>query len=120
MSTHRQTVGRWGEDTAAEYLKAHGYNILARNVHTPHGEIDIVANKDDLILFVEVKTRSSHSFAYPEDSVTRRKQAHLLSAAQEYLDQHPESGETWQFDVIAVEGQPGGKAHIEHFENVIS
>ena len=120
MSNRRQAVGRWGEDTAAEYLTAHGYAILARNVHTPHGEIDIVAGKDDLTIFVEVKTRSSHSFAYPEDSVTPRKQAHLLSAAQEYLDRHPESGETWQFDVIAVEGQPGGKAHIEHFENVIS
>jgi putative endonuclease len=119
MSTRRQTVGRWGEDTAAEYLKVHGYTILARNVHMPHGEIDIVASKDGLILFVEVKTRSSHSFAYPEDSVTRRKQAHMLSAAETYLDQHPESGETWQFDVIAVEGQPGGKAQIEHFENVI-
>jgi putative endonuclease len=119
MSTRTQTVGRWGEDIAAEYLKTHGYTILARNVHTPHGEIDIVASKDDLILFVEVKTRSSHSFAYPEDSVTRRKQAYMLSAAETYLDQHPESGETWQFDVIAVEGQPGGKARIEHFENVI-
>jgi len=120
MSARTQAVGRWGEQTAAEYLQALGYTILARNLHTPHGEIDIVAGKDDLILFVEVKTRSSHSFAYPEDSVTRRKQAHMLSAAETYLEQHPESGETWQFDVIAVEGQPGGEAHIEHFENVIS
>jgi putative endonuclease len=119
MSARTQAIGRWGEQTAAEYLQARGYTILARNLHTPHGEIDIVAGKDDLILFVEVKTRSSHSFAYPEDSVTRRKQAHMLSAAETYLEQHPESGETWQFDVIAVEGQPGGKAQIEHFENVI-
>ena len=119
MSARTQAIGRWGEETAAEYLQARGYTILARNLHTPHGEIDIVAGKDDLILFVEVKTRSSHSFAYPEDSVTRRKQAHMLSAAETYLEQHPESGETWQFDVIAVESQPGGKAQIEHFENVI-
>lgn len=119
MSTRKQVVGRWGEDAAAEYLTANGYLVLSRNVHSAHGEIDIVASKDGLLVFVEVKTRSSHTFAYPEDSVTLRKQAYLLSAAEEYLQAHPESGESWQFDVIAVEGTPGGKAQIEHFENVI-
>jgi putative endonuclease len=120
MSTRKQIVGRWGEDAAAQYLVANGYLVLARNVHSAHGEIDIVASKDGLLVFVEVKTRSSHAFAYPEDSVTRRKQAYMLSAAEEYLQAHPESGESWQFDVIAVEGTPGRKAQIEHFENVIS
>jgi putative endonuclease len=119
MSTRRQVVGRWGEDAAAGYLAVNGYTILARNVHGAHGEIDIVASKDGLLVFVEVKTRRSHTFAYPEDSVTHRKQAHLLSAAEEYLQAHPESSESWQFDVIAVEGQPGGIAKIEHFENMI-
>jgi len=119
MSTHTQVVGRWGEDTAAQYLAANGYTVLARNVHSAHGEIDIIASKDGLLIFVEVKTRSTHTFAYPEDSVTRRKQAYLLSAAEDYLQAHPESGDSWQFDVIAVEGTPGGKAQIDHFENVI-
>ena len=120
MSTRRQVIGRWGEDVAAEYLVANSYSVLARNVHSEHGEIDIVACKGGLLVFVEVKTRSSHTFSYPEDSVTRRKQAYMLSAAEEYLQAHPESGESWQFDVIAVEGTPGEKAQIEHFENVIS
>lgn len=119
MTTRKQTIGRWGEDTAAEYLEAHGYNVLKRNVRTTHGEIDIVASKEGLLVFVEVKTRSSHTFAYPEDSVTRRKQTFMLSAAEDYLQANPESGDSWQFDVIAVEGTPGGKAQIEHFENVI-
>jgi putative endonuclease len=120
MSNRRQVVGRWGEDSATDYLKANGYTLLARNVHSAHGEIDIVASKGGLLVFVEVKTRSSHAFAFPEDSVTRRKQAYMLSAAEDYLQAHPESGDSWQFDVIAVEGTPGGKALIEHFENVIS
>jgi len=119
MSNRRQVVGRWGEDAAAEYLAANGYTVHARNVHSAHGEIDIVASKDGLLVFVEVKTRSSHKFAYPEDSVTRRKQTYMLSAAEEYFQAHPESGESWQFDVIAVEGRPGGNPQIEHFENVI-
>lgn len=119
MINSKQATGRWGEDAATEYLKANGYEVLARNVHGTHGEIDIIANKDGLLVFVEVKTRRSHDFAYPEDSVTHRKQAYLLSAAEEYLQAHPESSDSWQFDVIAVEGKPGGKAQIAHFENVI-
>lgn len=119
MRTGRQATGQWGEDEAAAYLSAKGYIVQARNVHGAHGEIDIVAIKDGLLVFVEVKTRRSHSFAYPEDSVTRRKQAYMLSAAEEYLQAHPESGDSWQFDVLAVEGKPGGKAQIVHFENVI-
>jgi putative endonuclease len=119
MTNRKQTLGRWGEDAAAEYLQSRGYKILARNVRTPHGELDIVARKDDLLLFVEVKTRSSHSFAYPEDSVTKRKQIHMLSAAEHYLDLDPDPPETWQFDVLAIERGPDREPVITHFENVI-
>ncbi|MGD0751477.1 MAG: YraN family protein [Anaerolineales bacterium] len=120
MTTQKQAMGQWGEETAAAYLEDHGYTILGRNFHTAHGEIDIVASKASLLIFVEVKTRSSHAFAYPEDSVTRRKQAHLLSAAADYLQAHPESGESWQFDMIAIERKAGRSPEIVHFENVIS
>jgi putative endonuclease len=120
MKNHKQAIGIWGEDLARTYLEENGYAIIARNVRTAHGEIDIIASKDELIVFVEVKTRTSHVFAYPEASVTPRKQTHMLSAAEAYLDQHPEFSDSWQFDVIAIEGKPGGQAHIEHFENVIA
>jgi putative endonuclease len=119
MKTRRQEIGRWGEDCAAEYQTAKDYAILARNVHCAHREIDIVASKDGLLVFVEVKTRSSLDFAYPEDSVSHRKQVYKLSAAEDYLQAHPESGESWQWHVIADEDNVAGKARIEHFENVI-
>jgi putative endonuclease len=119
MTGKTQATGQWGEEIATRYLNSQGYAILARNFHTAHGEIDIVASKETEIIFVEVKTRSSHAFAYPEDSVTRRKQAAMLSAAQDYLQTHPGIVESWQFDVIAIEGKPGGKPEIVHFENVI-
>jgi len=119
MSNRKQALGRWGEETAAQYLQANGYTIRERNLHTSHGELDIIAERDGLLVFVEVKTRGSHSFAYPEASVTAGKQAHLLSAAEAYFQQHPECGDTWQFDVIAVEWKPGQKPEIVHFENVI-
>ena len=119
MSPSRQQVGRWGEEAAARYLQANGYTILGRNFRTAHGELDLVVQKEGVLVFVEVKARSSHAFAYPEASVTLRKQAHLLSAAEEYIQAYPESPETWQFDVLAIECGPDGKAVITHFENVI-
>jgi putative endonuclease len=120
VSDRRQRLGRWGEEAAAKYLQASGYAIVGRNVRLGHDEIDLIARKEDLLVFVEVKTRTSSSFAYPEDSVTMHKQTRMLAAAERYLDDHPESPESWQFDVIAVEGSPEREAIITHFENVIS
>jgi putative endonuclease len=120
MTTKKQAFGRWGEETAAAYLESNGNTILGRNFHATHSEIDIIASKAAVLTFVEVKTRSSHAFAYPKDSVTQRKQAHMLSAAVEYLQAHPESCESWQFGVIAIEQKPGDNPAIVHFENVIA
>jgi putative endonuclease len=113
----QQRVGRWGEQAAAEYLEEKGYTILARNFRTQHGEVDIIARQENVLVFVEVKTRSSNRFGYPEHSVTPRKKMHILSAAEKYILEHPEF-QTWRVDVIAVEGETG-EAKIVHFENVV-
>jgi len=105
MSTHRQKIGAWGEGVAAEYLEKQRYEVIARNVRTPYGEIDIVAKKDGIISFVEVKTRTTNRFGPPEISVTPRKQEHMISAAEHYAQQN--EIDHWQIDVIAVEGKPG-------------
>jgi putative endonuclease len=120
MSNHKQVYGQWGEEMAVKFLTDNGYSVLTRNLRSAHGEIDIIVHKDGLLVFVEVKTRRSHTYGYPEDAVTTRKQAFMLSAAEEYLLAHPDGNESWQFDVIAIVGTPGGKVQIEHFENVIS
>ncbi len=112
----QQRVGRWGEQAAAEYLQGCGYQILARNFRTAHGEIDIIARQENVLVFVEVKARSSNRYGYPELSVTPRKRMHLLSAAEKYILEHPEFS-TWRVDVIAVEGETG-EAKVTHFENV--
>jgi putative endonuclease len=116
MSRRNQKVGAWGESVAAEYLEEHGYIIVARNVRTPYGEIDIVAEKDGTI-FVEVKTRTSNSLGPPEISVTPRKQEHMLATAEHYAQEH--ELDHWQIDVIAVEGKPGAQPKFTHFENAI-
>jgi putative endonuclease len=118
--SHKQALGRWGEAQAAEYLSQRGYHILERNVRTPYGELDLVARQEAVLVFVEVKTRSSAAFGLPEAAVTPRKQAHLLAAAQAYLQAHPNLQGDWRVDVIAVQRPPRGKApEITHFENAL-
>jgi putative endonuclease len=117
MSDRNQKIGGWGESVAAEYLEKHGYAVIARNVRTPYGEIDIVAEKDGFTIFVEVKTRTSSSLGPPEISVTPRKQEHMLAAAEHYAQEN--EIDHWQIDVIAVEGKPGKQPVFMHFENAI-
>jgi putative endonuclease len=128
MSRERQVLGKWGENIAADYLSAKGYSILARNIRTPYGEIDLIANlpgklpsESDIFVFVEVKTRATSAFGNPEESVNSRKQAHLLSSAQYYMQVHPEMNSDWRIDVIAVQRLgPSKPPVITHFENAVS
>lgn len=130
MSQSRQELGRWGEALAADYLVDQGYTIVARNERTPYGEIDLVAQKvsgptvesrqpQEVLVFVEVKTRTSQSFGYPEEAVTPRKQMNLISAAQHYLQEHPDLDLDWHIDVIAIERYPDRAPIIHHFENAL-
>ncbi len=118
-STHNCKIGGWGEGVAADWLTERGCKIVARNVRTPYGEIDIVARQDDVTLFVEVKTRTSNRMGLPEISVTPRKQKHMLAAAEHYAAEH--EIDHWQIDVISIEGKPGAgaKPAVTHFENVV-
>jgi putative endonuclease len=120
-----QSVGRWGEALAADYLRQRGYTMLDRNARTPYGEIDLVACQQAMgqnwIVFVEVKTRRSGAFGLPEESITHKKRSHLLAAAQAYSQAHPELGGLWRIDVIAIRRQlPDTPVEILHFENAIT
>jgi len=113
---HNQVIGKWGEQAAAEYLSQRGYQVLDKNARTPYGEIDLVAALEGLTVFVEVKARTTRSFGLPEEAVTARKLAHMTAAAEFYAAEH--EIDTWQLDVLAIEGAPGGTPRLEHFENV--
>ncbi len=119
-NNHNRTLGRWGEDLAAKTLMAKGYEILARNVRTASGEIDLIARKQELLVFVEVKTRRGDQYGAPEESITPLKQQHMEDAAQLWLAEHPEEMGAWQFDVIAIH-QPAGSDHpeITHLEGTL-
>jgi len=118
MSRHNTDLGRWGEQIALAMLTARGYVLRGRNVRTPHGEIDLVFEHDGLIVFVEVKTRTDGAFGQPEHAVDSRKQAHLLASAEHYAQQH--AIDHWRIDVIAIQGRPGGRQKVRHFENALS
>lgn len=117
MTKHNQTVGQWGEQTAAEYLGRRGYDIVTRNARTPYGEIDIIAKQGDVTIFVEVKTLSSSRNFFPEQNVTARKREHMLACAEHYAAKN--HIDHWQIDVVAIEGKQGVEPKVTHFENAI-
>lgn len=86
---------------AEQYLAGLGYTIIERNWRSGHHEIDIIAAKNGVLHFIEVKTRRSNKFGFPEESVDRRKLRCLIFAGDNYLQQHPH----WkriQFDIVSI------------------
>lgn len=80
-----KNMGLWGENKAVEFLKAKNYTILARNYHSRFGEIDIIARKQNTIIFVEVKTRKNTAFGFPAEFVDYKKQQKIMKTAQLYI-----------------------------------
>mgnify|MGYP001163358468 FL=1 len=117
MTNHNQRVGAWGEESAVSYITKRGFEIIARNIRTPYGEIDVIAKQGDVTIFIEVKTLTSSKNFFPEHNVTARKREHMLLAAEHYAANH--EIDHWQIDVIAVEGKPGIEPIITHFENAL-
>jgi putative endonuclease len=97
----RDRTGQDGEEAAARFLESRGYVILERNCRLPSGEIDIIAQDDDCLVAVEVKTRRSGQFGSPFEAVDWRKQRRLAAAALEYMTAH-NVDVPLRFDVAAV------------------
>jgi putative endonuclease len=100
MGGHLQ-FGKHGEQLAADFLLQKGYTILHCNWRHSHYEIDIIAQKKEILHFIEVKVRSSKKFGLPEEAVTKKKFQSLLQAADEFLYQHPQYRHV-QYDIVAI------------------
>jgi len=119
--TARQGLGRTGERLAAEALMSKGYRILERNFRCRQGEIDLVAEDEQDIIFVEVKARRGVSFGLPEDALTMRKRRKLVEVASYYLDLHTCSDRSWRIDVVAVQFSSSGKLEeIRIYEHAVT
>lgn len=105
----RQGLGRTGERLAMERLIAQGYQIIERNFRCRYGEIDLIAEEGNDLVFIEVKTRRGTSHGLPEDAVTPTKQRKLIQVATYYLDLHACAERSWRIDVVAVQLSASGK-----------
>lgn len=98
----RKSIGDAGEDFAARILSLKGYRVLERKYRCKAGEIDIVAEKDSELVFVEVKTRQTAAFGRPAEAVTREKQRHIKNTAAYYLKAHGRTHSLISFQVIEL------------------
>jgi putative endonuclease len=114
----RQSLGRWGESYAAEHLESLGYHVIARNWRCRSGEIDLVAQDRDEVVIVEVKARRGTGHGLPEEALTPRKAAQLLSLGEQYVGQHCAPDTAWRIDLIAIELDANGRLvrcdHVPH------
>jgi len=117
----RREVGSRGEKLAVDFLKGLGYKIVQMNFRCRQGEIDIIAQQGECLVFVEVRTKKSCDFGTPEESVTSSKREKLISLANIYLQTLDSLPPSWRIDVVAVELTPDDRlSRLEHIENAIS
>ncbi len=124
--TSRET-GDIGEEIAVEFLKSHGYGIIARNYYASHAEIDVIAITPDgeAIVFCEVKSRSekvAEKYGRPANAVGYTKQRHLIFAANQYIRKNPDicSSRRVRIDVIEVYLPVRGLPKVRHLQNAVS
>jgi len=114
---YRRKIGTGGEDKAAHYLEENGYVILERNYRTRKGEIDIICEKDGILIFVEVKTRKGKSFGEPTEAVDPHKVKKILGVAEDYAARQGLLGVCdTRFDVIGISYSEGTET-IEHIKD---
>lgn len=98
----KKELGRQGEEIAARYLQKKGYRLLDRNYYTRFGELDVICEKNQELVFVEVKARTSIKYGFPEESITAKKKEHLRKAALIYIDSLNRPFRGMRFDVITI------------------
>ena len=115
MSIQRKQ-GQWGEDQAVSYILNQGLILLERNWRYKRAEIDIIAKEGEILVFIEVKTRSYTDFGSPEEKVGKQKQRFLIDAGMAYMRS---IGHDWEirFDIVSVLGKPGDKIDVRHFRD---
>ncbi len=117
MSKSRIKLGVQGEDLAVDYLKKKGIKVRVRNYRQKIGEVDIIAQDGQWLVFIEVKTRKSLRFGQPYESVTLKKQAQISRVALDYITRNNLHDQPIRFDVISILLQSDGNTDINHLPN---
>ena len=117
MQSPSQTLGVLGEELAFHYLKKKGYKVLLRNYESPLGEIDLIAKEKGVLVFIEIKTRSSDAMGSPAESVTHLKRHQIVKTAQYYVKRYGIHHVPCRFDVVSVWMPNDAEPVIEIIEN---
>jgi putative endonuclease len=121
MRDPRRGLGQRGEELAVAELARRGYTIRQRNWRCAAGEVDLVAEHDDWLVFVEVRARRGRALGAPEASITPAKRARMIQVAQSYLAELELGEVDWRIDVVAVELTRGGKLlRVDVYENAVT
>jgi putative endonuclease len=116
MAAHNE-FGKAGEQMAAEWLVQHGFQLISRNWKFARYEVDIIASREGVLHFIEVKSRHDDVFGKPEDWVNRKKGRHLLTAGVAFQDKY-QDWELVQYDILSILITPDGKRNIFFIEDV--
>lgn len=115
--SRQKTLGQFGEDCASKFLESRGYEIIARNFRIRSAEIDIIARADDVIVFVEVKARSSIRYGLPAEAVDFRKRLKIIKAAGVFLQKENFCDCACRFDVVEIFFAGERVEEIHHIKN---
>lgn len=116
MTKQTMEFGLQGERVAERWLLMRGWRVLQRRYRSGHRDIDLIAKRDNLVAFVEVKARSGNEFGDPVEAVNWKKRNELVRSASTWIDRHGRSGEVYRFDVIGVLVS-GERVRVRHVEN---
>lgn len=119
MTHERQVFGLAGERVAERWLQRQGWRVLQRRFRSGHRDIDLIAERDGLVAFVEVKARSGNQFGGPLEAVNWRKRNELVKSATTWIDRNGRPGEAYRFDVIGVL-IAGDRVRVRHVQNAFS
>ena len=120
MPTPRTRLGNRGEEIARRHLLGLGWHILETNYRSKWGEVDIVAQDGDHLVFVEVRTRQGvDKFGGPQESITHRKKERLQATAETYIQGLEETPPGWRIDLIAVTLTRGASPQVEHVTHAV-
>jgi putative endonuclease len=116
MTTHNQILGVRGERIAERWLERKGWRVLQRRFRDGHRDLDLIAERQGTVAFVEVKARSGDAFGTPVEAVDWRKRRELVRSARMWISRHGQPGESYRFDVIGVLMAPE-RVLVRHVEN---
>ncbi|MCW2277957.1 YraN family protein [Heliophilum fasciatum] len=116
---NRQELGRWGEEQAFLHLINLGWAPVARNYRCPHGEMDLIFQNSDWLIFVEVRTRSSGRWGWGEESINFRKKRRLLQIAGFFMQQWKEGFVRLRFDLVAIDYESIDQFRLRHLQGIL-